>query len=44
MMQYPLWKEESIPDLINDDEDMELLEKRNDEMFLDDNIDEQLSH
>lgn len=43
-MQYPLWKEESIPDLINDDEDMELLEKRNDEMFLDDNIDEQLSH
>ena len=43
-MQYTLWKEESIPDLINDDEDMELLEKRNDEMFLDDNIDEQLSH
>jgi len=43
-MQYPLWKEESIPDLINDDEDMELLEKRNDENFLDDNFDEQLSY
>jgi len=43
-MQYPLWKEESIPDLINDDEDMELLEKRNYETLLDDNIDEQLSY
>jgi hypothetical protein len=44
-MQYPLWKEESIPDLINDEEDMELLKKRNYETLLEyDNYDEQQSY
>ena len=33
--QYPLWKEESIPDLINDDEDINLLADRNYETLLD---------
>ena len=40
-MQYPIWKEESIPDLINDDEDFLLLKERNYETLLDyDQIDE----
>ena len=45
-MQYPLWKEESIPDLINDDEDFcELLKERNYETLLDyDNTDEPQSN
>ncbi len=44
-MQYPLWKEESIPDLINDDDDIELLQKRNYETLLEyDNYDEQQSY
>ena len=44
-MQYPLWKEESIPDLINDDEDFDLLKERNYETLLEyDNIDEPQSH
>lgn len=44
-MQYPLWKEESIPDLINDDEDIELLKDRNYETLLEyDNIDEPQSN
>lgn len=33
-MQYPLWKEESIPDLINHDEDFDLLKERNYETLL----------
>ena len=40
-MQYPLWQEESIPDLINDDEDFELLKERNYETLLDYNAGEQ---
>ena len=44
-MQYPLWKEESIPDLINDDEDFELLKERNYETLLEyENIDEPQSN
>lgn len=34
-MQYPIWKEESIPDMINDDEDFDLLKERNYETLLD---------
>ena len=34
-MQYPIWKEEEIPDLINDDEDFALLKERNYETLLD---------
>jgi len=44
-MHYPLWKEESIPDLINDDEDIELLKDRNYETLLEyDIIDEPQSN
>ena len=44
-MQYPLWKEESIPDLINDDEDFELLKERNYETLLEyDTLDEPQSY
>lgn len=44
-MQYPLWKEESIPDLINDDEDIDLLKERNYETLLEyDNFDEKQSY
>ena len=37
-MQYPLWKEESIPDLINHDEDFDLLKERNYETLLEYNV------
>ena len=44
-MQYPLWKEESIPDLFNDDDDIELLKDRNYETLLEyDNLDEKQSY
>ena len=40
-MQYPLWKEESIPDLFNDDDDLDLLKDRNYDTLLEyDNYDE----
>ena len=34
-MEYPIWKEESIPDLINDDDDINLLADRGFETLLD---------
>ena len=44
-MQFPLWKEESIPDLINHDEDFDLLKERNYETLLEYNgSDEPLSY
>ena len=44
-MQYPLWKEESIPDLFNDDDDIDLLRDRNYETLLEyDNETEPPSH
>jgi len=40
-MQFPLWKEESIPNIFDDDDDMDLLKDRNYETFLEyDNGDE----
>ena len=44
-MEFPLWKEESVPDLINDDEDINLLAERNYETLLDyDGCDEPMSY
>ena len=43
-MQYPLWKEESIPDLFNDDDDIDLLRDRNYELPEYDNETEPQSH
>jgi len=44
-MQYPLWKEESIPDLYHNDDDIELLKDRNYETLLEyDNLDEKQSY
>lgn len=44
-MQYPLWKEESIPDLFHDDDDIELLKDRNYETLLEyDTYDEKQSY
>lgn len=44
-MQFPLWKEESIPNIFDDDDDMDLLKDRNYETFLEyDNGDEKQSY
>ena len=40
-MQYPLWKEESIPNLFDDEEDFDLLKERHYETLLEyDTVDE----
>ena len=44
-MQFPLWKEESVPDLLCDEQDIELVASRDHEVLIDfDNDEERLSY
>ena len=43
-MEFPLWKEEAIPDLLCDEQDIELVANRNQDIVLEIDEDDKLTY